>query len=88
MKIKYNILRRIEFFMSYTISKYDAIKALLKVEKQKHELANELMMAIRRAARYEITTNNYKTFYIINEEEKKLFEEVHVKILMLSGVND
>ena len=49
--------------MSYTISKYDAIKAVLKVEKQKHELANELMMALRRAARYEITTNNYKTFY-------------------------
>lgn len=66
--------------MSYVISKYDAIKAVLKAEKQKSGLADELMTVVRRAARHEITTNDYNEFYIINEDEKKLFEKVSVVV--------
>lgn len=63
--------------MSYQISKYDAIKAMLVAEEQNNnKLALKLMQAIRRATRKEIKQNKYTSIYIINENDKKNFEKV------------
>ena len=65
--------------MTYQISKYEAIKAVLKAEEnQNDKLASKMMQAIRRAARQEIKCNIYTKFYVINENEKKYFEQVSV----------
>lgn len=63
--------------MNYQISKYDAVKAVLKAEEANNiRLANKLMYVIRRAARHEIQQNSYDEFYILSEREKKYFENV------------
>lgn len=63
--------------MSYQISKYEALKAVLKAEEMnKNKLAFKMMQAIRRAARQEIKCNVYTKVYIISEQEKKVFERV------------
>ena len=74
--------------MTYQISKYDAIKVVLKAKDQQNRLADDLLLAIRRAAKYEITTNNYNMYYIINEKEKKLFEDVSLNINLLLEVEE
>lgn len=67
--------------MSYQISKYEAIKAVLKAEEsQNNKLALKLMQVIRRAARQEIKCNIYAKVYIINESEKKYFERVSILV--------
>jgi len=67
--------------MSYQISKYDAIKAVLKAEEsQSNKLASKMMQVIRRAAREEIKCEIYTKVYIIDENEKKYFERVHAII--------
>lgn len=67
--------------MSYQISKYDAIKAVLKAEEsQNNKLASKMMQVIRRAAREEIKCEIYTKVYIIDENEKKYFERVHAII--------
>ena len=61
--------------MSYQISKYVALKAVLSAEEaNEKKLAAKMMQAIRRATRSEIKQNVYTKVYIINEEEKKYFE--------------
>ena len=63
--------------MSYQISKYVALKAVLSAEESNQKkLAAKMMQAIRRATRNEIKQNVYTKVYIINEEEKKYFERV------------
>lgn len=63
--------------MSYQISKYEAIKAVLKAEENNYnKLASKMMQAIRRAARQEINQNIYAKVYIIDENEKKYFDRV------------
>ena len=63
--------------MSYQISKYEALKAVLTAEEtNQKKLAAKMMQAIRRATRNEIKQNVYTKIYIINEEEKKCFERV------------
>ena len=69
--------------MTYQVSKYDAIKAILKAKDQHNRLADDLLVAVRRAARHEIKTNNYKGFYLIDEQEKMLFEKASVTIHLL-----
>lgn len=73
--------------MSYQISKYDAIKAVLKAEEsQNNKLAAKIMQIIRRAAREEIKCEIYTKVYMINENEKKYFERVHP--IISSNEND
>lgn len=74
--------------MTYQISKYDAIKVVLKAKDQQNRLADDVLLAVRRAARHEITTNNYNMYYIINEKEKKLFEDVSLSINLLLEVEE
>lgn len=70
-----NIIGGPEGIMSYQISKYEAIKAVLKAEESDNiRLVNKMMRVIRRAARYEIKKNSYTEFYILSEQEKKYFE--------------
>lgn len=65
--------------MSYQISKYEAIKAVLRAEENHNDkLAIKMMEVIRRAARREIKNNIYAKVYILNEKEKKHFERVSV----------
>lgn len=65
--------------MSYQISKYEAIKAVLRAEENHNDkLALKMMEVIRRATRREISSNLYAKVYIINESEKKYFERVSV----------
>ncbi len=60
--------------MSYQISKYEAIKAVLKAEESRNnKRASRMMQIIRRAAREEIKRKIYTNVYIINENEKKYF---------------
>ena len=63
--------------MSYQISKYDAIKAVLQAEESDNiQLVNKMMQVIRRAARQEIKCNTYTKFYVLHESEKKYFEKI------------
>ena len=63
--------------MNYQISKYEAIKAVLNAEKcDNQKLAYKMMQVIRRAVRQEIESNSYTSFYIFNEQEKTIFENV------------
>ena len=65
--------------MSYQISKYEAIKAVLRAEENHNDkLALKLMEVIRRATRREIKSSIYAKVYILNENEKKYFERVSV----------
>lgn len=67
--------------MSYQISKYEAIRAVLRAEESHNEkLALKMMDVIRRAAKREIKSNVYAKVYIINENEKKHFEKVSVSL--------
>lgn len=62
--------------MYFKISKYDALKAVIKAEEiENSKLVYNMMRAIRRAARKEIDQNLYKSYYIINERDKKYFEK-------------
>lgn len=62
--------------MNYQISKYDAIKVVLKAEKSDNrKLVYDLMQIIRRAARQEIDNNTYNEYYILNENEIKIFNK-------------
>lgn len=68
--------------MKYQISKYEAIKAVLKAEEEKNiKLVNQMMLIIRRAARKEIKQNKYKTYYTINDHDKKYFEKATYTVL-------
>jgi len=74
--------------MSYQISKYEAIKAVLRAEENHNDkLALKMMEVIRRATRREIRSNIYAKVYIINENEKKYFEKVSVFLQPVDGDN-
>lgn len=63
--------------MNYKISKYDAIKVVLKAEKSEDKkLIYNLMQIIRRAARQEIDDNIYNKYYVLNENEIKVFNKL------------
>ena len=63
--------------MNYQISKYDAIKVVLKAEKSEDKkLIYNLMQIIRRAARQEIDDNIYNKYYVLNENEIKVFNKL------------
>ena len=63
--------------MSYQVSKYEVIKAVLKAEKyDDKKLVCKMMQIIRRAVRDEIEHNSYTEFYVFSEQEKKIFENV------------
>lgn len=83
-----NIIDDQEEIMSYQISKYEAIKAVLKAEESDNiRLVNKMMQVIRRAARYEIKKNSYTGFYILSEQEKKYFENTacNLHIIAVEG---
>lgn len=61
--------------MSIQISKYDAIKAVIRAEETDNKLAYNMMQAIRRAMRKEMQNNEYNKYYIINEREGKYFKK-------------
>lgn len=70
--------------MSYQISKYEALKAVLKAEEtNNNKLAYKMMQVIRRAARQEIKCNVYTKVYVISEQEKKLFERVSCNCIIV-----
>lgn len=74
--------------MSYQISKYEAIRAVLKAEESDNiRLVNKMMHVIRRAARSEIKKNNYTGFYTLSEREKKYFENTvyNLHIIAVEG---
>ena len=62
--------------MYFKISKYDALKAVIKAEEiDNSKLVYNMMQAIRRATRKEIQQNLYRNYYIITERDKKYFEK-------------
>ena len=65
----------------FRISKYDALKAVIKADEiENQKLVYNMMKAIRRAARREIKHNLYQNYYVIGEHEKKYFEKLNKKL--------
>lgn len=69
--------------MNYQISKYDAIKAVLKAEEcSSDKLAAKVLQIIQRVTNCEIENKNYRNVYIITANEKKYFERISPKCII------